>query len=143
MNGPGKNYYATSDPNVVIGKKGARITMDDFKHANANGYAWKDFDAYADYVGNWAKPLPPNEQQTTQTPFYRVYGGQPNLNAMDIQLLKMKYQDDPKVSAILNRNIAPAGEVHQYASDDADIIKGLIQQEKQAALSSNPQYAKK
>lgn len=141
MNGPGKNYYATSDPNVVIGKKGARITMDDFKHANANGYAWKDFDAYADYVGNWANPLP--DQQAPQQPYYRVYGGQPNLNAMDVQLLKMKYQDDPKAMTVLNRNIAPAGDVHQYSSDDADIIKGLINQEKMAAQSSNNMYAKK
>lgn len=140
MKPPDKNYYATSDPNVVMGKQGARITMDDFKHANANGYAWKDFDAYADYVGGWAKPV---TQPEVPQPYYRVYGGQQNLNPMDIQLLKMKYQSDPKVSAILNRNIAPQGEIHQYSAPDADIIKGLIDQEKLAAQSSNNRIAKR
>lgn len=137
---PSKNYTKTNDPNVVIGKYGVPITMDQFKHANANGYGWVDFDSYADYTGGWAKPI--SQQATPPPPYYRTYGGTPNLATGDVELLKAKYADDPKVQTILNRNIAPQGQVPMYGVSDADLIRQLITKEKVAAQDSkNPDAA--
>ena len=138
MDGPGKvnpNYTATNDPDVVIGKHGAVITKKDFEQANKNGYAWKDFPAYADYVGGWARELP--KQSTPPPPYYRTYGGTPNIPTADIEILKAKYANDPKVSQILNRNIAKDGEVPLYGVSDADIIRDLITKEKVTAQASH------
>lgn len=132
--GGSPNYTKTKDPNVVIGKYGVPITMDDFKHANANGYAWKDLDAYADYIGSWARPI---TQQAPPPPYYRTYGGTPNLPTGDVELLKAKYAGDPKISQVLNRNIAPQGEIPQYGVSDADIIRQLITKEKVTAQASH------
>jgi hypothetical protein len=132
MGDPIKNYTKTSDPNVVIGRHGAKITMQDFEHANKNGYAWKDFDSYADYVGGWARPV------TTPIPIanqYRAYGQKEPINGGDIAILAAK--NDPKVNEIITRNIAKAGEVPMYGPDDADIIKALIAKEKLAAQGSH------
>lgn len=131
------NYTKTKDPNMVIGKYGVPITMDQFKHANANGYGWVDFDSYANYVGGWARPITPS--QTTPPPYYRTYGGTPNIATGDIELLKAKYADDPKVQTVLNRNIAKDGEVPMYGLSDADLIRQLITKEKVTAQDSkNP-----
>lgn len=138
--GSSPNYTKTKDPNVVIGKYGVPITMDDFKHANANGYAWKDLDAYADYVGGWSRPIAPS--QTTSPPYYRTYGGTPNIPTGDVELLKAKYADDPKIQTILNRNIAKPGEVPMFGVSDADLIHQLITKEKVTAQDSkNPNAA--
>lgn len=128
------NYTPTKDPNVVIGKYGAPITYDEFVKANNNGYAWKDFPAYADYVGGWARPnkplgLPP-------PPYYRTYGGGANINSGDIAILQSRYADEPKVQQILQRNIAKSGEVPMYGPEDSDVIRQLILQEKMAATKS-------
>lgn len=121
---PDKNYTTTADPNVVIGKHGARITRADFEHANKNGYAWKDFDAYANYVGSWAKPI----VDTQYAPMYRAYAQKEPINGIDIRMLAAK--NDPKINAILQRNIAKPGEVPMFGADDSDVIKGLIAAEK-------------
>jgi hypothetical protein len=122
---PSPNYTPTKDPNVMMGKYGVPITMDQFNHANANGYAWKDFPSYADYVGGWAKPI---TDPIPIHPYYRAYGGQPNINGGDIAILAAK--NDPKINQIITRNMAPAGQVPMYGSEDADIIRKLITQER-------------
>lgn len=126
------NFTPTKDPNVVIGKLGARITMDGFKHANANGYAWNDFPAYADWMGSWARPI------TTPmpiSPYYRAYGGTPNISGGDIAILAAK--NNPQINTILQRNIAKDGDVPMYGPEDADAIRALIQHERNAALASH------
>lgn len=132
------NYTVTKDPNVVMGKHGVQITYDDFVNANKNGYAWKDFPAYADYVGAWAKPI---SNQENPPPYYRVYGGQPNIPAADVDLIRAKYSDNPQVQQALGRNIAKPGELPQFANTDADMIRQLIVNEKVRASSSHdPNY---
>lgn len=131
INPPGKNYTPTSDPNVVIGKHGARITRADFEHANKNGYAWKDFDAYADYTGSWAHPI----AETQYAPMYRAYGQKEPINGIDVRILAAK--NDPKINAILARNIAKPGEVPMFGPDDSDTIKMLIAAEKVNSQNSN------
>ncbi len=126
------NYTPTKDPNVVIGKHGVPITMADFQHANANGYAWKDFPAYANYVGGWAKPI---TNPIPIQPVYRAYGGTPNISGGDVAILAAK--DNPQINTILQRNIAKPGEVPMYAAEDADTIRALIQHERNAALASH------
>lgn len=125
------NFTTTKDPNVVIGKLGARITMDDFKHANANGYAWKDFPAYADWVGSWARG---GGNTMPISPYYRAYGGTPNISGGDVAILAAK--NNPQINTILQRNIAKAGEVPMYGPEDADAIRALVQHERNAALAS-------
>lgn len=133
MDDPNKNYTDTKDPNVKMGKHGVPITRAEFEHANANGYAWKDFDAYADYTGAWAKPI---TNQTTH-PYYRTYGGTPNIPGSDVAILQAKYAEDPTVQKILNRNIARPDEVPMYGPDDADAIRALINREKVTSMDSN------
>lgn len=128
----GPNYTPTKDPNVVIGKYGVPITMDDFKKANANGYAWVDFPAYANYVGGWAKPI---TDPVPIHPIYRVYGGTPNISGGDVAILAAK--DNPHINTILQRNIAKDGEVPMYSAQDADVIRALIQQERKNAMASH------
>ncbi len=135
MDGGGsQNYTKTKDPNVVIGKHGVPITRADFEHANKNGYSWKDFDAYADYVGGWAKPI---TNPTPVSPYYRAYGQQTNIPGADIAILQAKYADDPTVSKILNSNIAKPGEVPMYGATDADTIRQLVAREKLTAMGSH------
>ncbi len=143
IQGPGDggspNYTPTPDPKVVIGKHGATITYDDFVNANKNGYAWKDFPAYADYVGGWAKPLP--KESVPPPPYYRHYPAGPNIPTAAIELLKARYADDPKVGQLLQRNAAKPGEVPMYGPDDGDVIKALIAKEQvQAQASHDPNY---
>lgn len=124
---PSSNYTKTKDPNLVMGKYGAPITYGEFINANKNGYAWKNFHAYADYVGGWAKPIP---KETIAAPYYRTPGGAPNIPTYDIEVLKNRYNDQPQVLQALNRNIAKPGEVPQLGPDDADLIRALIAKEK-------------
>lgn len=126
------NYTPTKDPNVVMGKHGVPITMDDFKHANANGYGWVDFPSYAHYVGGWAKPI---TNPIPVHPVYRVYGGTPNISGGDVAILAAK--DNPQINTILQRNIAKEGEVPMYSAQDADTIRTLIQGERNAASASH------
>lgn len=114
------NYSDTKDPNVKIGKYGVKITKDDLDYANSHGYAWQNLDAYADYLGGWAHKLPVYKQSH---PYYRTYPtGQ--ISAADMALLEAR--DDPKVNAILQRNIAGQGEIPQYGEGDSDYLKALI-----------------
>lgn len=122
---PSPNYTPTKDPNVMMGKYGVPITRAQFEHANNNGYAWKDLDAYADYVGGFAHPI---QNPIPISPYYRSYGGQPNINGVDIAVLAAK--NDPKVNEIINRNIAPKGQVPMYGSEDADALRKLIANER-------------
>lgn len=132
--GASPNYTPTPDPKVVIGKYGVPITEGDFINANKNGYAWKDFPAYADYVGGWARPI---KNPTPISPYYRSYGGAPNINGGDIAILQSKYADMPHVQQILQRNIAPIGQIPMYSPEDSDAIRQMILQEKMAATKSN------
>lgn len=125
------NFTPTKDPNVVIGKYGAPITYDEFVKANKNGYAWKDFSAYADYVGGWARPNKP--LAPPPPPYYRAYGGGENINSGDVAILQTRYADEPMVQQILQRNIAKTGEIPMFGADDADAIKALILKEKNTA----------
>lgn len=121
------NYTNTPDPNVKIGKHGLRITKDDFENANKNGYAWKNLDAYADWLGGWAKKLPVVK---AEHPYYRTYpSGQ--ISAGDMALLEAR--DDPKVNAILQRNIAGKNEIPQYGENDSDYLKAIIKGSKPAS----------
>lgn len=130
------NYTPTSDPKVVMGKHGVPITYDEFVNANKNGYAWKDFPAYADYVGGWAKPI---ENPIPVAPYYRAYAQKDPIHGADIAVLMGKH--NPDINKILTRNIAPAGEVPMFGSADADMLRALITKEKvQAAASSDPNY---
>lgn len=131
---PSKNYKATDDPNVVIGKYGVKITKAEFEHANQNGYAWKDFPAYADYVGGWARPI---TNPVSVSPYYRHYGNGQNISGADIAILQAKYSNDPQVQAILQRNIAKPGEVPMFSPQDGDAIKQLATKEKVMATDSN------
>lgn len=126
-----KNYKLTKDPNVVIGKKGVIITRSDFENANKNGYAWKDFEAYADYVGSWARPV---KNPIPISPIYRAYGQRQNINGIDVAMLAAK--DNPAINTILTRNIAKTGETPMYSAQDADAIRTLVNQEKQIAQKS-------
>lgn len=130
------NFTPTKDPNVVMGKYGVPITKEQFEFANKNGYAWKDFPAYADYVGGWARPI---SNPVSIHPYYRTYGGTPNISGGDIAILQAKYGDHPEIKKILTRNIAPNGETPMFGAADADIINSLILKEKnQAQMSSTP-----
>lgn len=124
-NGKARNYTPTKDPNVVIGKYGVPITMDEFKAANKNGYSWKDFDSYADFVGGYAK----KPGSVKIFPYYRTYAGQ-NIPGSDIVLLMG--QGDPLINKILDRNVAGDGEIPQFSSEDSDILRAKIAQNKQA-----------
>lgn len=119
-NAKSPNYTDTQDPNVKIGKHGVKITQEDFENANKNGYAWKDLNAYADWLGGWAKKLPTFKKDY---PYYRTY---PNgkLSATDMALLEAK--DDPKINAILQRNIAGEGQIPQYGENDSDYLKSAV-----------------
>jgi hypothetical protein len=132
MDDPIKNFTETSDPNVVIGRHGARITRQDFETANKNGYAWKDFPAYADYIGSWAHPI---TEPTQFHPIYRAYAQKEPISGADIALLSAK--NDPSINAMIKRNIAPQGQVPMFGSQDADNIKALIASEKVTAINSN------
>jgi len=117
---PSPNYTNTKDPNVKIGKHGLRITKQDFENANKNGYAWENLDAYADWLGGWAKKLP---VQKATYPYHRTYP-QGKIGAGDIALLEAK--DDPQVNAILQRNIAGKNEIPLYGAEDSDYLRAMI-----------------
>lgn len=119
------NYTLTKDPNVVIGKYGVPITKDQFIHANKNGYGWTDFDSYANYVGGWAKPI---DNPIPISPYYRTYGGTPNINGVDVAILAAK--NDPNINKLIQSNIAPAGQTPMYGAETADTIRKLIANEK-------------
>lgn len=131
---PIPNFTPTKDPNVMMGKYGVPITRAQFEHANNNGYAWKDLNSYADYVGGWAKPI---NNPISISPYYRSYGGQPNINGTDVAILASK--NDPKINEIITRNIAPVGQVPMYGSEDADTLRKLIANER--AISGLTQAA--
>ncbi len=137
--GPGDgslNFTKTADPKVVIGKYGVPITFDEFEHANKNGYAWRTFDDYADYVGGWAKPI---KDPIPIAPYYRAYGQKEPISGGDIAILLAK--DDPNIRKAMSRNIAKEGEIPMFGPADADLIRGLITREKvQAASSNDPSY---
>lgn len=129
-----QNYTTTDDPNVVVGKYGVPITKAEFEHANANGYAWKDFPSYADYIGGWAKPI---TNPVPIHPYYRHYGNGQNISGADVAIIQAKYNNDPKVQAVLNRNIAKPGEVPMFSPQDGDIIKQLATKERVTSQDSN------
>lgn len=113
------NHTPTADPNVFIGKNGARITMDQFKANQAGQMPFTDFHQYANWIGGWDSPHP----QPAIHPYYRTYP-QGKVSGMDV--FNLYQQKDPKINAILDRNIAKPGEVPMYGPDDADMIKALI-----------------
>ena len=125
------NFTLTKNPDVVMGKHGVPITRAEFEHANKNGYAWKDFNAYANYVGGWAKNIKPI---IPVSPYYRQYGNGDKINGGDVAMLASK---EPLVQKILSRTISKKGEVPQLSPEDGDLIKGLINREKTIALSSS------
>jgi len=134
--GTSPNYTPTDDPKVVTGKYGVPITYDQFLNANQNGFAWKDFHSFADYVGGWAHPV---KDPVSISPYYRHYGNGQNINGGDIALIQAKYQNDPQVQAIIKRSSSTPGEVPQFGADDGDVIKSLIAKEKVTAKDSgNP-----
>lgn len=118
---PSPNFTYTKDPNVVIGKNGVKITTADMADADKNGMNWKgNFGEFAHWLGGFAhKPV----DYGSVSPYYRTY---PNgkINGADIAILKSK--GDPKIDAVLSRNIAGPGEVPMYGPDDSDAIKGLV-----------------
>jgi hypothetical protein len=117
---PSKNYKATSDPNVYLGRNGVKITRDEFNNANKNGYTWSSFEDYADYVGGWAhnpKDLPQIQ------PYYRTY---PNGTITGGQMAKLILSNDRSINSILKRNIAPAGEIPMFGAEDSDVLKGVL-----------------
>lgn len=128
------NYTTTDDPDVVIGKYGVPITKAEFEHANANGYAWKDLHAYADYVGGFAHPI---TNPVPIHPYYRHYGNGQNISGADVAIIQAKYNNDPKVQAILQRNIAKPEEVPMFSPQDGDIIKQLATKERVVSQDSN------
>jgi len=128
------NYTKTNDPDVVIGKHGARITRQEFEQANKNGYAWKDFDAYADYVGGWAHPL---TNPIVFHQYYGHYGNGQNIPGLDVAIIQAKYQNDPRVQDILKRAVSRPGEVPVFGPDDGDYVKALIAREKVMSQASN------
>ncbi len=116
----------------MMGKYGVPITQQEFEQANKNGYAWKDLDAYADYVGGWAHP---DTNQQPVSPYYRTYGGGPNINGGDVAILQARYANVPQVQQALNRNVAKPGEVPLFGPQDADLIRALIAKEKATAAN--------
>lgn len=130
------NFSLTKDPNVVIGKNGVPITRAEFEYANKNGYAWNDFNAYADYVGNWAKPI---TKPLAVSPYYRQYGNNQKISGGDVAILAAK---DPNVAKILSRTISAKGEVPQLSAEDGDLIRAMINKEKTIALSSSYPFDK-
>lgn len=58
--------------------------------------------------------------------YSRVYGSQNNIPNNNIQALRAQYSNDPSVMNILNRNIAPQGQVPMYGADDGDAIRQLL-----------------
>lgn len=58
--------------------------------------------------------------------YSRVYGSQNNIPNNNIEALKAQYRSDSSVMNILNRNIAPQGQVPMYGADDGDAIRRLL-----------------
>jgi hypothetical protein len=56
---------------------------------------------------------------------------------MDVAILHAKYGDDPKISQILQRNIAKPGEAPMYGPEDADVIRKLITKERVTSQASH------
>lgn len=117
-----KNYTPTNDPNVFMGRNGYRITKQAFdqEQNDPKSLNWRSFDDYANWIGGWAhpdKPLP------KVSPYYRTYP-EGKINGGDILQLYMRR--DPKIDAILGRNVAAPGEVPQYGPEDSDLIRQMI-----------------
>lgn len=142
QNGGSTNYTATKDPNTFKGKYGADITMDGFNESNKNGMAWSDFNTYANWVGSWAhKP----KEIIPEQPYYRTTSAG-NIPGSEVQLVASKYGNDPYLSQILKRNIAPKGQVPMFGNDDADAIRAYVKKYKQSLnnpqlITANPQMA--
>lgn len=115
------NYTDTNDPDVKVGKFGVKITKGDMDYANKHGMAWADLPTFADWLGGWAKQMP---DFSTVKPYYRTYP-KGTIDGQDVALLMS--QNDPKINAMLNRNIAPDGEVPQFGPEDSDNLRTLIQ----------------
>jgi hypothetical protein len=111
---------ALVDDETITTPKGNVVTTAEWKKAASNGLPFKSLQDYANYLDGWAKPVAPI--QPVQS-YVRGATG-PNINGTDIEALKA--QNDPSVNAILNRNIAPQGQVPQYGADDTDAIKAMI-----------------
>lgn len=124
---PSPNFTYTKDPNVVIGKYGLKITPDDMANANKNGMDWRNFSEFAHWYGGNKKAVDYNDV----APYYRTYpNGQ--IDGRDIAVLKA--QGDPKIDAILNRNIAKPGEVPLFGTDDSDLLKQLVAAQKKPTV---------
>lgn len=70
------------------------------------------------------QPVPANGQ--VDLGYSRVYGSQHNIPNNNIEALRAQYRNDPSVMNIINRNIAPQGEVPMYGADDGDAIRKLL-----------------
>jgi hypothetical protein len=117
---PSPNFSYTKDPNVNIGKYGVKITKDDMAAANKNGMGWNDFNEFSHWLGGFAhNPV----DYDSVSPYYRTYPNG-NINGADIAVLKAK--GDPKIDAIIARNIASPGEVPMFGPEDSDMLKKLI-----------------
>jgi hypothetical protein len=128
--GPGDsmNYKMTADPNVVIGKYGVRISKDDMEKFNKDGMKWSNFPEFANWLGGWAhNPV----DYDAEPQYYRTYPNG-NLAGSDIAVLRAK--GDPKINAILGRNIAKPGEVPMFGPEDSDMLKQLIANHKNPAV---------
>lgn len=116
---PSPNFTYTKDPKVVIGKYGLKITPDDMANANKNGMDWRDFGEFAHWYGGNRKAVDYNDV----APYYRTY---PNGQIDGREIAILKAQGDPKIDAILNRNLAKPGEVPLFGTDDSDHLKQLV-----------------
>lgn len=125
-------YTKTKDPNTMIGRYGVKITKDDMDNANKNGMAWNNLDSFADWLGGWAHQVPDFK---SVAPYYRTYPTG-KIDGGDVALLMAK--NDPSINKILQRNIAQDGDVPMFGADDSDLLKKIIQKQRQG--TTDEQY---
>jgi hypothetical protein len=125
------NYKATNDPDVFIGKYGAKITKSAFDKAQndpKNKMKFTDFDAYADWVGSWARPVHDISDKDLEKPkYYRTYSAGYNIPETDITYLLSKGDETKKVvNDILKRVIKKDNQIPMFGNQDADQLMSLI-----------------
>lgn len=116
----GPNFVPTKDPNVVIGRNGVVITKAQYDQNQKSNLPFNSFADYAHWVGGWAHPEKPIPQIQ---PYYRTYPAG-KISGGDIMQLYGRH--DPKIDAVLERNMSKPGEVPQYGPEDSDTLRMLI-----------------
>lgn len=117
---------SVAQPTGIPLKDGTVLTPEMFATSAKNGLPFSNMQTMANYYNEWSRKIPATQQIF---PYYRHYGSSQNINGGDMAILQAKYAHDPTVMAIINRNIAPKGELPMYSPDDGDTLKALAAKE--------------